>query len=134
MIGLNISLLVFGAALPLLLWPLLPSTPEIRNYRLLISSSCAEFFLVLLLRVFCWADGLFDGLRFQFWVVTPLLCCSIMLDYEGCKAERLRRKDFTSATGVAFGGLMSALFVAGDYRLRPLIGDRMGFEGGPNLL
>lgn len=66
MIGLNLSLPVFGAALPLLLWPLLPSTSEIRNYRLLISSWCAEFLLVLLWRVFYWTDGLFDGLWFQF--------------------------------------------------------------------
>lgn len=61
-----------------------------------------------------------------------------MLGYEGRKAERLRRrlrgKDFTSATSMAFGGLMSMLFVAGEYRLRPLIGDRMRFEGDPDLL
>jgi hypothetical protein len=136
-IGLNLSLLIFGAALPLLLWPLLPSTSEIRNYRLLMSSSCAQFFLVFLWRVFHPTDGIFDGLWFQFWV-TPLLCCSSMLGYEGCKAERLRRRlrrdDFTSVTNMTWDVLMSALFIAGDYRLRPLVGNRMGFEGSPNLL
>lgn len=123
-IGFYQTLFDFGAVLPIIVWPLLPSTSEINNYRMLMYSSCTEF-VVLFLWAACFRNDDFMPRGYQLWLPCLLPCC-FWLGLIGQNAEKLekslQRQDFTDPLEIIRGHLATVMFMSGSY-LRPLFAE-----------
>lgn len=120
------TLFHFCVFLPLLLWPLLPSTSEILNFRVLLASSSLELIVFLLWTAYLWTDDNMRCHQLQIWV-PPLLGCCFSLGLEGRKAEKLgrslRRDDFKHAALMALLGLTTGTVVLVNYFLDLFVGE-----------
>ena len=127
-------LFTFGTVLPILAWPLMPSTSEILNYRMLLCSSSFGLIILLLWTVYFRTEDILCH-YFQFWV-GPLLCCCLFLGLAGRKTEEpgriLQREDFEDTAHLTFGHLFHLMFRAGDYLITTLLGAKSG--GGFNIV
>lgn len=116
-----------GAVIPLLLWPLLPSTFEEGNFQLLLGTAVWHLLFLCLWKLALWIDQLVNGSSYchwsiQFWVI-PLLWCYIpaaiygkdvvMLGRTASERERLER--FKDAAIFAFPVLPYGMFRLGYY-------------------
>lgn len=120
------SLFIFGVFLPVIIWPLLPSTSEVVSYRILAFSSLVQFVLALLWSVCDTVTDTDDGLRLslqQTWgaFIGPFLCCCVTLGIIGHGADkcgkRLGKEGFDIPAYVTVGTLPIASFMLGKYLL-----------------
>lgn len=137
-IALYETLFNFGAVFPILVWPLLPSTSEINNYRILAFTSITQLVLMLLWTAYCRTnDGLCCHRGFQIWEGYLLYCC-FLLGLEGRKAEKLgrslQREGFKDAAWSIFGLLFTVMGMGGSYLLDSLVREPMNLGGGLDIV
>lgn len=117
-------LFVLGALLPVIIWPLLPSTSEVVNYRILAFTSLTLFVSRLEWSVYAATTYAEDSLPFSFhrtWVlvIAPLLCCCFTCGIIGHSADksakRLGRESFDIPTYIMVGMLPQVVPMLGEY-------------------
>jgi hypothetical protein len=108
------SLFILGILFPIVIWPLLPSTSEVINYRILGLSSLMQFILALrwLRYAAATTTDTGDSLHLLFgcvWgsLISPFLCCFAALGFVGHKADksgkRLAKESFDIPANITVG-------------------------------
>ena len=117
-------LFILGVFLPVIIWPLLPSTSEVVSYRILAFSSLAQFVSTLLWSVYATTTDTDDTLRSSFqrtWgaFIGPFWCCCVTLGIIGHGADKcgkkLGRKSFDVPAYITVGMLPIATPMLGEY-------------------
>lgn len=115
---------ILGALLPVIIWPLLPSTSEVVNYRILAFSSLAQLVSEFHWSAYAATTDTDDALPFSFhrtWValIGPLLCCCFTFGIIGHSADkygkRLVRESFDTPTHITVGMLPQVVPMLGEY-------------------
>ena len=117
-------LFILGVFLPVIIWPLLPSTSEVVSYRILAFSSLAQFVSTVLWDIYAITTGTDDTLpssfrRIWFAFFANFLIFYITLGIVGHGAEkcgkRLEMESFHVAACATVAGLPNATPILGEY-------------------